>query len=212
VTAEQILYVVDDDPVVSDSLISLVEARSGIACRAFRNGEALLDALDDLAPGCVVLDLELEGTASFKIMSVLSENIDRFRTIVVTGIADLTAAIDAFRLGAVDFLFKPYEVRPLLDAIERAFHLLQTGAEPAALVADAQNRLALLSGEEAAILARLVRGETNQAIADAMALDERMVQIARARALAAIEAPSILAAMRIAAIAGWPPAQENPDT
>lgn len=207
--AERILYVVDDDAVVSESLMSLVEAHSGIACREFRTGEGFLNALDQLPPGCVVLDLKLEGMRSSRLMRALNARIERFRTIVVTGGADLSVAIDAFRLGAVEFLFKPYEVRPLLAAIDRGFHLLEFGAEPADLVVEARQRLTGLAPHEADILLRLIRGETNHVIAHAHGVDERVIQVQRARTLTAIEAPSILAAMRMAAIAGWPD-QENP--
>lgn len=202
-TTRRILYVVDDEAIVRASIVSLVQAHGEFECHEFSSGEAFLDRLDTLASGCVVLDLRLEGTDGTAVMAALSGR-PGFRTIVVTGFVDLAAAIEAFRAGAVDFLYKPYEMRPLLDAIERAFHQIEHGADPADLVADAKTRIARLSPVEADVLARLVRGQTNQEIARALSLGARTVQVHRARALTILDAPSILAAIRIASIAGWP--------
>lgn len=201
--AKPILYVVDDEAIVRASIISLVEAHGDFDCREYGSGDGFLDALDTLERGCVVLDLQLAGASGLSVMQALSKRTDRFRVIVVTGFGELPIAIDAFRAGAVDFLHKPYEMRPLLDAIDRGFHLLAHGVEPPELVADAQGRFAQLSAIEADILARLMRGETNHSIGQILGLDARTVQVHRARALAALRAPSILAAIRIAAVAGW---------
>lgn len=201
-TAERTLYVVDDEAIVRASIVSLVQAHGAYGCREFASGEAFLAALDGLDPGCVVLDLQLDGTTGVDALHALAAWPDRFRTIVVTGFSDLSTAIEAFRAGVVEFLHKPYEMRPLLDAVERSFHLLEKGAEPAALVAEAKARVARLVDEEAAIFRHLIRGATNEQIERALALDPRAVQIGRARVLAALEAPSVLAAIRIAALAG----------
>jgi len=204
VTAHRIVYVLDDEAVVRASVVSLIQAHGGYECREYRSGHAFIEALDTLQPGCVVLDLQLDGGSGRAAMQALSQRADRFRMIVVTGFGDLGAAIEAFRASAVDFLHKPHEIRPLLDALARGFHLLERGVEPPELVADAKARIARLSALEAEIFARLITGETNQELARAMNLDPRAVQIHRARALAALDAPSILAAMRTAAIANWP--------
>lgn len=202
-TARRILYVVDDEAVVRASIVSLVQAHGDLECREYRNGDIFLADLDGLEPGCVALDLQLEGAGGIEVMHALSGR-PGFRMIVVTGFGDPSVAIEAFRAGAVDFLYKPYEMRPLLDAIERAFYQIENGVERPDLVADARARIARLNPVEAEILAGLVLGRTNQDIAAAMSLDPRTVQIHRARALTALDAPSILAAIRITAIAGWP--------
>ncbi|KRB79308.1 response regulator receiver protein [Sphingomonas sp. Root710] len=202
-TTKAVLYVVDDEAIVRASIISLVQAHGDFECREYSNGDDFLADLDGLAPGCVVLDLQLDGASGETVMEVLAQRISVFRTIVITGFGDFSAAIEAFRAGAVDFLYKPYEMRPLLNAIDRAFHLLDHGVEPPDLVADAKARLARLSPIEQEVLARLIGGQTNQDIAKTLQLEPRTVQVHRARALAAIEAASVLAAVRTAAIAGW---------
>jgi FixJ family two-component response regulator len=205
-TARRIIHIVDDEAIVRASIVSLVQAHGPFECREYADGEACLAVIDAIEPGCVVLDLQLDEVGGSKLIRALAERQDRFRMVVVTGLSDLATAIEAFRLGAVDFLHKPYEMRALLDAIDRGFHLLEQGGEPPALVAEARARLARLTPDEARVLALLIQGGTNQDIARMLGVGSRKVQIDRARALAAIDAPSILAAIRTAAIAGWPPA------
>lgn len=201
-TARRFLYVVDDEAIVRASIVSLVQAHGAYECREFANCDAFLAALDDLDPGCVVLDLQLDGTSGADAMHALAARTGQFRTIVVTGFSDLATAIEAFRAGAVDFLHKPYEMRPLIEAIDRAFHLLEHGGEPPELVAAARALVDRLAEGEADVFAHLIRGETNEQIGRALRLDARAVQVLRARVLAALDAPSILAAIRIAALAG----------
>lgn len=208
-TRRRLLHIVDDEAIVRASIVSLVEAHGDYDCREYGSGESFLAALAGvdpagLDPGCVVLDLQLDGASGMTVMRTLQQWSRRFPMIVVTGFSDLPTAIEAFRAGAVEVLHKPYAMRPLLDAIDRGFHILEQGGEPPDLVAAARARLARLTPVEAQILARLVRGQTNQDIAGLLALDARAVQLHRARALATIEASSILVAMRTVVIAGWP--------
>lgn len=205
-TARRIIHIVDDEAIVRASIISLVQAHGAFECREYSSGEACIEVLDAIEPGCVVLDLQLDEVGGSRLIRAVAARRDRFRMIVVTGFSDLATAIEAFRVGAIDFLSKPYEMRALLDAVDRGFHLLEQGSEPPALVAEARARLARLAPDEARVLALLIQGGTNQDIARMLGLDSRKVQMIRARALAAIDAPSILAAIRTAAIAGWPDA------
>lgn len=202
-TARQILYVVDDEAIVRASIISLVQAHGDFECHEYHSGASFVEAIDGLEAGCVVLDLQLEGLSGMAVLEALSGRTGQFPTIVITGYGDFTAAVGAFQAGAVDFLYKPYEMRALLDAITRAFHLLEHGAEPPELVAETRAQFDGLNPVEAQVLARLVIGQTNQDISEAMAMESRAVQVYRARALAAIKAPSVLAAIRKASIAGW---------
>jgi two-component system response regulator FixJ len=200
--AKRLLYVVDDEAIVRASIVSLVQAHGAYQCREFANGDVFLAALDTLEPGCVVLDLQLDGANGGTVMEALAAWSERFRTIVVTGFSDLATAIDAFRAGVVEFLHKPYEMGPLIDAIERGFHLLEHGSEPPDLVAEARRLITGLGDVEKAVFAQMVEGATNEEIARALRIESRAVQMIRAHVLTALRAPSSLAAVRVAALAG----------
>lgn len=200
--AKQTIYIVDDEAVIRASTVSLLRARGDLDTREFTSGRALLDDIDNLAPGCVILDLQLDGENGAEVMQALGERRRDFRVIVVTGTGDVTVAVDAFRAGAVDFLYKPYEIKPLMEAIDRALHLLEHGVEPPHAIEQAKAAMARLSPAETELLRQLIGGSTNQEIARTVGADERSVQMLRARLLASLEAPSLLAAIRTAMIAG----------
>ncbi len=122
--------------------------------------------------------------------------------IAVTGTGDIVAAVRAFNAGAIDFLYKPYEIVPLMAAIDRAFYLLDHGVEEPQAAALARQAMARLSRPEAEILGLLIRGHGNPQIGEAMASDERSVRVLLARMMDTLEAPSLLAAIRIAMTAG----------
>ena len=154
------LYIVDDEAVVRASIVSLVQAHGDFECDEFPSAADFLAALDRLRPGCVILDLQLQQSNGLTVMKALSGQAD-FRMIVVSGCSDQAAAIDAFRAGAIDFFYKPYEMRPLLDAMDRAYQLIEQGVDRADLVDDARARIARLGPVETEILAGLGRGQTS---------------------------------------------------
>lgn len=202
-TGRRKLYIVDDEAIVRVSIVSLVQAHGDYDCREYSGGEGILAALDRLDPGVVVLDLQLDGVGGADVMRALARRADRFPVIIVTGFSDIHTAIDAFRAGAVEFFQKPYEIRPLLHALDRAFHKLEHGDGPAALAEEAHARLQRLDSEERDILRRLVNGDGNLEIARQLGADPRRIERVRAQALAKLDAGSIIEAIRLAALAGY---------
>lgn len=201
-TKRRRLYIVDDEAIVRISIVSLVQVQGDYDCREYGDGESFLAGLDELDPGVVILDLQLDGVTGADVMRALARRPDRFPVIIVTGFSDLHTAIDAFRAGAVEFLQKPYEVRPLLDALDRAFHKLDHGSEPPELKEQAQARLERLGSDERDIMDRLINGDSNQEIARYLGADPRRIERLRAQALSKLDAASIVEAIRIAALAG----------
>jgi two-component system response regulator FixJ len=117
------VYVVDDEPGVRGLLVDLCEDR-GLACRAFANGEEFLDALDDLEPGCVLLDMRLPQRSGLQVQAEMKSRGRAFPVIAITGYADVDMAVESMRIGAVDFLEKPFDTNVLFDAVDRGLALL----------------------------------------------------------------------------------------
>ena len=112
------VYVVDDEPGIRDLLVHLCEDR-GLACRAFADGEQFLDALSDLPPGCVLLDMRLPRRNGLQVQAEMIGRGRAFPVIAITGYADVDMAVEAMRMGAVDFLEKPFQNDVLFEAIDR---------------------------------------------------------------------------------------------
>jgi len=108
---------------VRDLLVDLCEDR-GLACRAFSSGEEFLGALQDLEPGCVLLDMRLPQLNGLQVQAEMQSRGRAFPVIAITGYADVDMAVDSMRMGAVDFLEKPFDTAVLFEAIGRGLAML----------------------------------------------------------------------------------------
>ena len=118
------VYVVDDDPNFRE-WISLLCDDSGLPCRTFHDGEEFLAALDELEPGCILLDMRMPRQNGLQVQAELGRRGNRFPVIAVTGYGDVEIAVRSMKLGAIEFLEKPFSVDVALEAIKQAFATLR---------------------------------------------------------------------------------------
>lgn len=117
------VYVVDDDDGIRSLICELCGDRD-MPSRAFATGEDFLDALDSLEPGCVLLDMRLPRRSGLQVQTEMKSRGRSFPVIAITGYADVDMAVESMKLGAVDFLEKPFVNDVLFDALDRALALL----------------------------------------------------------------------------------------
>lgn len=117
--AEPTVFVVDDDPGVRRSLRALARS-AGLAVEAYASGREFLEAYDPRRGGCVLLDVQLQGSNGLDVQDELSRRHVTLPVIVVTGHADVSTCVRAFKGGAVDFLEKPVPPQLLLERIRAA--------------------------------------------------------------------------------------------
>jgi FixJ family two-component response regulator len=159
-----IIYVVDDDPDVRDAVAFLV-ASLGYAYATCTSAKDFLERLDDERPACVVLDVRLPGMSGLELQAELIRRGSPVGIIFVSGHGDIPKAVRAIRLGALDFLEKPFDDQLLLDRIGEA---LKASAEAIAVrrrKGDLERRLGRLTDREREVLALVVAGKTSKAIA-----------------------------------------------
>ena len=96
------LYIVDDDDNVRLSLRSLLSMQPPLHVEEFETGEQFLIAAPDLAPGCVLLDLNMRHVPGMEVLAAIAQSPDRFATVILTGKGDVTLAVQAMKCGAVD--------------------------------------------------------------------------------------------------------------
>ncbi len=197
-TAHAVVHLVDDDASLRSALQRLLTA-AGYRVQAYASaGEFLLEPPAD-APGCLLLDLHMPGPSGLELQEALERHGIRLPVIFLTGHGDLTTGIRAMKSGAVDFLTKPVERKPLLAAIERA--LETDAAQRAARAADEnlRTRFALLTARERDVFDLVVAGRLNKQIADALGIAERTVKAQRAQVMAKLGAANAAELGRIAA-------------
>lgn len=111
----QRMLVVDDDEVFRERLAASLRRRGHSVITA-SNLEETMACLSDFMPQCAVIDLRLEGESGLMLARSLCEACPDVRVLILTGYGSIATAVDAMRIGAVDYLSKPADT----DQIEAA--------------------------------------------------------------------------------------------
>ena len=190
--------VVEDEPALNRTMAALLE-HAGHRVRPYGSGEALLEDAAFLAEcDCVLLDINLPGMSGLDLLKLLQGRDDGPAVVVLTGAGDVPTAVEAMRLGALDFIEKPYLPTALLDAVAKA---AQQGEQRRASSASGREAAALLrqlSHRQRQVLAGIVDGHSSKVIADKLQLSVRTVEAYRAQLLAKLGARTTTDAVRVA--------------
>jgi two-component system response regulator FixJ len=201
VTAPGTIYVIDDDSALRDSLAFLLGS-SGLPVRLFDSAESFLADPPPLTGGCILTDVRMQGLNGIELLRHLREAGHQIPVIVMTGHGDVLLAVKAMKLGAADFLEKPFDGEALVAVVHMALRPESPAAIRDTLSAELMSRLASLSQREAQVLKCLVSGQTNKEIAREFDLSPRTVEVYRAKLMTKMHACSISELVRFAIKAG----------
>jgi two-component system, LuxR family, response regulator FixJ len=195
------VYVIDDDPAMRDSLDFLLGS-AGFSVRLFDSAQIFLNELENLEVGCVVTDVRMPGIDGMELLRLLNAGARKLPVIVMTGHGDVPLAVEAMKLGALDFLEKPFEDDRLIGMIETALSQNETGSKNEALTADMTARVASLTQRERQVMQGLVTGQSNKAIAREYDISPRTVEVYRANVMTKMQASNLSELVRFAIRAG----------
>lgn len=174
------VHVVDDDGAIRDALAWLLGSR-GLVTRTWPSAEAFLAGHDPGQPGCLVLDIRMEGMSGIELFDALLSAGSPLPVIFLTGHGDVPLAVAALKKGAFDFVEKPFNDNQLVDLVIEALRRDEARRSERAAEAGVAARLESLSAREREVMAAVLRGDPNKAIADALGLAVRTVEVHRAR-------------------------------
>ena len=118
-SAKSIVFVVDDDPLVRESLSSLLRS-VGLQTLVFGSTSEFLREKRPALPGCLVLDVRLPGESGLDFQAELASRNIRIPIIFMTGHGDIPMTVRAMKAGAVEFMTKPFREQDMLDAVKLA--------------------------------------------------------------------------------------------
>jgi two-component system response regulator FixJ len=193
------VYVVDDDPAMRDSLEFLLGA-AGLNVRLFEAAQSFLQELPAIDAGCVIADVRMPGVDGIELLRRLhsSSVAGKFPVIIMTGHGDVPLAVEAMKLGALDFLEKPFEDERLLGMIEAALSRNDGGSRNEALTVEIASRVASLTPRERQIMQGLVAGQSNKVIARDHEISPRTVEVYRANVMTKMQAGNLSELVRFA--------------
>jgi two-component system response regulator FixJ len=200
-----IVHIVDDDDAVRDS-VSFLLRTAKIRCETHESAAAFLAAFRGLDVACVVTDIRMPGLSGIDLLRRLRERGSAVPVIMITGHGDVPLAVEAMKLGASDFIEKPFDDERLLEAIRAALALRRSVDSGQARAIEVRQRIETLSERERQVLDGLVAGQANKAIAFDLGISARTVEVYRANVMAKMQAGSLSELVRMALAAGLFPA------
>jgi two-component system response regulator FixJ len=196
---DKLVYIVDDDEAVRDSLALLLES-AGHLVEAFEAAAEALASCRTRLPACIVTDVRMPEMDGLEFQERLAGAGIDVPVIVMTGHADVPLAVRAMKAGAVDFIEKPFSDDAIIASIETALKRPSRAADPAIM-----ERVESLTPREREVMELLVVGHPNKVIAHRLDISPRTVEIHRAHVMEKMKAKSLPELVRTAMQAGVAP-------
>jgi two-component system response regulator FixJ len=167
-----LVHVVDDDPRFRESLRSLLESDK-LAVATYRDTADFLERYIPEQPGCLLVDIRQPGTSGLRLAEELLRRGIRMPTVLIAA------------SGEVDDEALLRRVRGALigDAVAR----------------DVSRRIALLNAREIDVLARVIDGKPNKAIAEELGIAVKMIEFHRRRIMHKLRAKTVADLIRFGA-------------
>jgi FixJ family two-component response regulator len=175
---EQMVFIVDDDAAVCDSIKELVES-VGLRAESFASGQTFLDHYQPEHSGCLVLDVRMAEMSGLLLQDKLNALGASIPVIIITGHADVPMAVHALKAGAVDFIQKPYRNQLLLDSINNALTMDTIARRSLDESQNHDRQLATLTNREQEVLDKLLAGSISKQIAKELGISHRTVEAHR---------------------------------
>jgi FixJ family two-component response regulator len=197
-TEEQpVVFVIDDDRLVRDSITDLLLS-VGLRAETFGSAQEFLGNKRADAPGCIVLDLRLPGSSGLEFQRTLAESGIELPVIFISGHGDVATSVRALKSGAIEFLTKPLREQELLDAVQAGIERDRTRRQQAKLIDELRKRFMSLTPREQQVLAHVVTGRLNKQIAGQLGLSEMTVKVHRSQMMRKMRAKSLVDLVRMA--------------
>jgi two-component system response regulator FixJ len=195
------VYVIDDDEAMRDSLDFLLGA-ANFQVTLFESAHNFLDRISAVDFGCVVSDVRMPGIDGIELLKRLKASRNVFPVVIMTGHGDVPLAVEAMKLGAVDFLEKPFEDERIIGMIDVALREAASNAQGEAMTHDIAARIASLSPRERQVMDGLIAGLSNKLIARDYDISPRTIEVYRANVMTKMQAGSLSELVRLAIRAG----------
>jgi FixJ family two-component response regulator len=173
------VFLVDDDQQLLNSLVELLDF-VGLQVRAFNSPRCFLRFYRAGMPGCLILGIRMPGQNGLDLYQQLLLEDKRIPVIFIAAHADVSMAVAAMKIGATDFLEKPFDRKTLLDRVQNALALDAEWRREDSDYSAILDRINQLSERERETLELIQAGESNKSMATRLFLSERAIEMRRA--------------------------------
>lgn len=194
---KDIVYIVDDDEAVRDSLQWLLEGK-GYRVSCFASAEEFLRHYDGREVACLISDIRMDGMSGLQLQDRLLEQKHLLPLVFITGHGDVPMAVETMKKGALDFIQKPFNEDELVRVVEKMLSRAHAEFADRQLASTREALLARLTGRESQVLERIVAGRLNKQIADDLGISIKTVEAHRSNIMEKLGANTVADLLKVA--------------
>jgi RNA polymerase sigma factor (sigma-70 family) len=194
---KQTVFIVDDDEAVRGALRLLMKS-VGHDAKTFATGDEFLASCSSGISGCLILDIRMPGMSGLELQEKLHQQGVAIPIIFITGHGDVPMAVQAMKLGAMEFLQKPFREQDLVDLVNQALEKNENSHKLALQRTEIEPLIAKLTPRERQIMDMIVQGKANKVIAIDLGVSQRTVETHRSRIMRKMQAKSLAELVQMA--------------
>lgn len=194
-----LVLIVDDDEAMRSSMAFLFSS-VGLEARVYASAAELLAQLppdESMRPGVLVLDVRMPEMSGLELQRRLASCQFPLPIIIVTGHGDVPIAVETLKVGAFDFIEKPFKEQHLLDSVAAAIRLSRTNLALCAQRRSVEEKLSRLARREQEVMNGILSGKPNKVIAHELDLSIKSIEVYRASVMSKMEASTLVELARL---------------
>ncbi len=197
-----LVRVVDDEPAIQ-ALFERIGRQCGFEVLCHGTAASFLTGFETDRPGCLVIDLMLPDRSGIEVLQEVTRRGSELPVVFMSGMARVSEAVQALKLGSIDFVEKPFDVQHITTVLRRAVDLDLKRRRRDADHDELRRRFESLTKRETEVMEQIVRGAANKEVAAALGLSHKTVEVHRANVMRKTMAGSLAELVRMhVAVAG----------
>lgn len=174
------ILIVDDDANVCSALKCLFESVN-YNVETYHSAHSFLEHYDNNKKSCLIIDVRMPNMSGLQLLELLNLRKTNLPVIVMSGHGDIQMAVRAMKLGAVDFVLKPFNEQCLLDIVQKyAISLINTKKnDQSEMIDQIITRINSLTPRERQIISLISDGKLNKEIAYELSVSMSTVEVHR---------------------------------
>lgn len=191
-----LVHVVDDEPAIL-GLFRNMGRSAGFEVAGYGSAKEFFAGFDESRIGCLVLDLNLPDGTGIEILQELSARGHQLPVVFMSGMARVSEAVNALKLGSIDFIEKPFDLQQMITALRKAIAADGQRRSATATTDEIRRRFARLTAREVEVMELVVDGAANKEVAAKLGLSPKTVEVHRANVMRKTQANSLAELVRL---------------